>query len=108
MLKPTEDDHLSNMSTFGTDEQLQTLPPQAPSIGRDRSLAPLPAPIRMMHSSRASYSEAPKWTVEGVSGHEKIVLHASVLQAGEDLMMLRLGYSVTATGYLRNPAALVP
>jgi hypothetical protein len=51
---------------------------------------------------------SPKWTVEGVSGHEKIVLHVSVLQAGEDLMMLRLGYSVTATGYLRNPAALVP
>jgi hypothetical protein len=52
--------------------------------------------------------QKPKWTAEGVSGHEKIVLHVSVLQAGEDLMMLRLGYSVTATGYLRNPTALVP
>jgi hypothetical protein len=62
----------------------------------------LPAPIRMMHSSRGAVFTSPKWTVEGVSGHEKIVLHVSVLQAGEDLMMLRLGYSVTAAGYLRT------
>jgi hypothetical protein len=50
----------------------------------------------------------PKWTVEGVSGQEKIVLHVSIMQAGEKLKILRLGYTVTATGYLRNPAALVP
>jgi hypothetical protein len=51
---------------------------------------------------------SPKWTVEKVTGHEKIVLHVSVQQAGEDLDILRLGYSVTATGDLRNAAALVP
>jgi hypothetical protein len=50
----------------------------------------------------------PKWTVEGVSGQEKIVLHVTIEQAGEKLQILRLGYTVTATGYLRNPAALVP
>ena len=51
---------------------------------------------------------SPKWTVEGVSGHEKIVLHVSIIQAGEELDVRRLAYSVTATGDLRNAAALVP
>ena len=50
----------------------------------------------------------PKWTVEGVSGQEKIVLHVSIEQAGEKLQILRLGYTVTATGDLRHPDALVP
>ena len=50
---------------------------------------------------------SPKWTVEGVSGQEKIVLHVSIEQAGEKLQILRLGYTVTATGDLR-PDALVP
>jgi hypothetical protein len=50
----------------------------------------------------------PKWTVEGVSGQEKIVLHVSIEQAGEKLEILRLGYTVTATGDLRHPDALVP
>src|SRR4249920_2407968 len=33
---------------------------------------------------------SPKWTVEGVSGHEKIVLHVSIIQAGEELDVRRL------------------
>jgi len=51
---------------------------------------------------------APKWTVEGVLGAQKIVLHVSIKQAGEKLYIYRLGYSVTATGDLRDAASFVP
>jgi hypothetical protein len=50
----------------------------------------------------------PKWTIADLGGEEKIVLHVTIKQAGESLRVLRLGYCVTATGDLRNPAGLVP
>jgi hypothetical protein len=49
----------------------------------------------------------PKWSMQNL-GHERIVLHVTVTQSGEYALLYRLQYTVTATGDLSNPAALVP
>jgi hypothetical protein len=50
----------------------------------------------------------PKWSVQNLAGHERIVLHVTITQAGEYLLLYRLQYTVTATGNLRDAAGLVP
>jgi hypothetical protein len=51
---------------------------------------------------------SPKWTEVTFGSGKWIVLHVSVVKAGEYLTLFRLGYSVTATGDLRNAFSLVP
>lgn len=50
----------------------------------------------------------PKWSVQDLGGHERIVLHVTITLAGEYVLLYRLQYTVTATGDLSNPEAFVP